>query len=51
MYILLIHPLVLGTGRHLFGDLHQPLTLTDSETTTTGVVIAAYKPGAVPSNG
>ena len=45
-YILLIHPLVLGTGRHLFGDLHQPLTLTDSEATTTGVVINTYKPAA-----
>ncbi|WP_329484547.1 dihydrofolate reductase family protein [Kribbella sp. NBC_01484] len=51
VYILLIHPLVLGTGRHLFGNLHQPLTLTHSETTTTGVVIAEYKPGTVPSNG
>jgi dihydrofolate reductase len=51
VYILLIHPLVLGTGQHLFGDLHQPLTLTHSETTTTGVVIADYRTGAVPNNG
>jgi dihydrofolate reductase len=46
VYILLIHPLVLGTGRHLFGSLHQPLTLTDSEATTTGVVINTYRPAA-----
>jgi dihydrofolate reductase len=45
-YILLIHPLVLGTGHRLFGDLHQPLTLEHSEATTTGVVINTYKPAA-----
>ena len=45
-YILLIHPLILGAGHHLFGDLHQPLTLTHSEATTTGVVINTYKPTA-----
>jgi len=43
-YILLIHPLVLGTGQHLFGDHHQPLTLEHSEATTTGVVINTYRP-------
>ena len=50
-YILLIHPLVLGTGRRLFGDLHQPLTLEHSEHTTTGVVINTYRPASVPNNG
>lgn len=43
-YILLIHPLVLGSGQHLFGPTHHPLQLTDSITTTTGVIIATYRP-------
>jgi len=50
-YILLTHPLVLGTGHHLFGDHHQPLTLDHSEPTTTGVVINTYRPTARPKNG
>jgi dihydrofolate reductase len=45
-YALLIHPLVLGSGRRLFGDAGPPasLELVDSETTPTGVVIATYRP-------
>ena len=45
-YILLIHPLVLGTGRRLFeGDLPRvALHLVDSRTSTTGVVVARYDP-------
>ena len=44
-YLLMIHPLVLGTGRRLFpGGVHVSLRLTDSVTTATGVVIAAYEP-------
>jgi dihydrofolate reductase len=46
-YILLIHPLVLGTGRRLFAD-GIPLAkfkVVDTKTTTTGVVIATYQPG------
>jgi dihydrofolate reductase len=44
-YLLMIHPLVLGTGRRLFpGGVHLSLRLTDSVTTPTGVVIAAYEP-------
>ncbi|TCO46824.1 dihydrofolate reductase [Kribbella antiqua] len=43
-YILLIHPLVLGTGRRLFESHHQPLELTHTEETTTGVVITTYRP-------
>jgi dihydrofolate reductase len=44
-YVLLIHPLVLGTGRRLFPDGGAPATLrlADSRTTTTGVVIATYR--------
>lgn len=44
-YLLLIHPLVLGGGRRLFPDGSSlALRLTDSATTTTGVVIATYRP-------
>ena len=43
-YILLIHPLVLGTGQQLFGGTELKLDLTDTITTTTGVVIATYQP-------
>lgn len=46
MYMLLIHPLILGTGRRLFAD-DRPFTalqLVDTQTTTTGVVIASYQP-------
>jgi dihydrofolate reductase len=45
-YLLLIHPLVLGSGRHLFNDggSFAALRLIDSKTTTTGVVIATYQP-------
>jgi dihydrofolate reductase len=44
--VLLIHPLVLGSGRRLFpdGGPHAALRLVDSVTTTTGVVIATYQP-------
>jgi dihydrofolate reductase len=45
-YVLLIHPLVLGSGRRLFpdGGAPVPLQLVDTKTTTTGVVIATYEP-------
>ena len=45
-YNLLIHPLVLGTGRRLFSDdgSLDKLRLIDAVTTTTGVVIATYQP-------
>jgi dihydrofolate reductase len=44
-YLLLVHPLVLGSGRRLFphGVPLADLELTDSVTTTTGVVIAHYR--------
>jgi dihydrofolate reductase len=47
-YVLLIHPLVLGTGRRLFTDEgpSADLRLIDTKTTTTGVVIATYQPVA-----
>jgi dihydrofolate reductase len=45
-YRLLIHPLVLGSGRRLFpeGGVSAALRLVDTVTTTTGVVIATYRP-------
>jgi dihydrofolate reductase len=47
-YILLIHPLVLGSGRRLFpdGGAAATLRLVDSKATTTGVLIATYRPAA-----
>jgi dihydrofolate reductase len=46
-YMLLIHPLVLGSGRRLFNEGQAaPLRLVDSKTTTKGVVIATYEPAA-----
>jgi dihydrofolate reductase len=44
-YVLLIHPLVLGSGRRLFqdGGSSATLRLLDAKTTTTGVVIATYQ--------
>ena len=44
-YLLMIHPLVLGTGRRLFPEgVHASLRLTDSITTTKGVLVATYEP-------
>jgi dihydrofolate reductase len=40
-----IHPLILGSGRKLFhdGGPYVPLSLVESKTTTTGVLIAKYR--------
>ena len=45
-YVLLIHPLILGTGRRLFrdGSAYATLRLVDSKTTPAGVLIATYEP-------
>jgi dihydrofolate reductase len=47
-FTLLIHPLVLGSGRRLFpdGGSYATLSLVNSVTTTTGVVIATYTTNA-----
>ncbi|WP_433466714.1 dihydrofolate reductase family protein [Spirillospora sp. CA-128828] len=42
-WLLMIHPVVLGTGRRLFGEAREDLRLVDSVITTTGVVIATYR--------
>jgi dihydrofolate reductase len=43
--LLFIHPLLLGTGRRLFGDdgAVTKLQLTETKPTTTGVIIATYR--------
>lgn len=44
-FILLIHPLVLGSGRRLFTDgaMFAALRLVNTRTTSTGIVIATYQ--------
>jgi len=43
-FMLLIHPLVLGTGHRLFpDDVYSTLHLVDSKTTPKGVIIATYQ--------
>src|SRR4029077_7823702 len=50
-YVLQIHPLILGSGRRLFndGDSRAALELVDSKRTSTGVVIATYRPAVKSS--
>jgi len=44
-YALMIHPIVLGSGKKLFREVpRKPLKLADSVTTSTGVVMATYMP-------
>lgn len=44
-YLLMIAPLVLGTGRRLFdGGTHASLRLVESSTTSKGVLITTYEP-------
>jgi dihydrofolate reductase len=51
-YLLLIHPLVLGSGKRLFPDgVFASLRLADSLTTSTGVVIATYRPAEAAGGG
>jgi dihydrofolate reductase len=46
-YLLLIAPVVFGTGRRLFSEGSPPasLRLVDSATASTGVIIASYETG------
>ena len=41
-FLLLVHPLVLGTGQRLFDGVEATLRLVETVTTTTGVIIATY---------
>jgi dihydrofolate reductase len=44
-YLLMIAPVVLGTGRRLFaGGTHTSLRLVESSTTSKGVLITTYEP-------
>lgn len=45
-YVLSIHPPILGSGRRLFDDASSfaRLELVSATPTTTGVVIATYRP-------
>jgi dihydrofolate reductase len=44
-YLLMIHPLLLGRGRRLFdGSQAAELRLVEATTSTTGVVVATYRP-------
>lgn len=47
-YLLMIHPLLLGSGTRLFADGadRASLRLVDSETTARGVIIARYQAGS-----
>jgi dihydrofolate reductase len=44
--LLMIHPIVLGTGQRLFGPGDEPLALTlvDHIATSSGVILATYRP-------
>ena len=46
-FLLMIHPVVLGSGQRLFADGVAPAAfdLVDRTSTTTGVVIATYRLG------
>jgi len=45
-YLLIIHPLVLGSGQRMFehDDHVAKLQLLDSTATTTGAILATYQP-------
>ena len=44
-YALMIHPIVLGSGKKLFREVpRKPLKLADSVITSTGVLMATYVP-------
>lgn len=49
-YVLLIHPLLLGEGRRMFttDGVYESMQLMDVKSTTTGVIIAAYRPAKLP---
>jgi len=49
---LMVHPVVVGNGKHLFGDglAHLPLELVESKTFSTGVVYLIYRPASGQDN-
>jgi dihydrofolate reductase len=52
-YRILIFPVVLGSGKRLFGSGAVPsaLTLVDTRATSTGAVVNTYRPSGKPSYG
>jgi dihydrofolate reductase len=47
-FLLMIFPVVLGSGRRLFaGDTYAKLDLVDAKATQSGVVIATYRAKSV----
>jgi dihydrofolate reductase len=45
VYRLMVHPVVLGSGKRLFNDgVRADLRLIDSRTTSTGVALLSYEP-------
>jgi dihydrofolate reductase len=52
-YRLLVFPVVLGSGKRLFGSGAVPaaLTLVDTKATSTGIVINTYRPAGKPTYG
>jgi dihydrofolate reductase len=50
-YVLIIHPVVLGTGQRMFEGVHQQLRLVSSMTTATGITLARYAPATAPATG
>ena len=51
LYVLLIHPIVLGSGQRLFADGGPSATLrsTGTRTTSSGVLVATYEPTRGPT--
>ena len=49
---LMVFPVVLGTGKRLFGDTSdkKPMRLTDSKTVGDGVTILIFQPAGAPAN-
>jgi dihydrofolate reductase len=45
-YTLLLHPITVGEGNTLFGDLDVRLELEETVVTGKGVIIAYYRPGS-----
>jgi dihydrofolate reductase len=52
-YRILTFPVVLGSGKRLFGSGTEPsaMTLIDTRATSTGVVVNTYRPSGKPSYG
>lgn len=43
-YVLIVHPLLLGSGQRMFDGVHQRLTLLSSMITSSGITLARYAP-------